>query len=133
MRLSGWAGAVGVALVFMTPAPARAAEGLHGPGVFGPMYYLKAFGSPGHEIRQILLALTWLSVAVVAIITALVVIGVLRRRKHVGDMSAGVSLASRSHDQIALRWIHGGLVVTVGILFVFIIWTVSTMAAIHIP
>lgn len=96
------------------------------------MYYLKAFGSPGHEIREILLALTWLSLAVVAIITALVVIGIIRRRKRSADADVW-SVMNGGGDKIALRWIYGGLAVTVVILLVFVTWTLKTMVAIESP
>lgn len=126
--------AIGIAAFALVAAvPAQAAEDLHRPGIFGPMYYLRTFGSPGHEIRQILLALTWLSIAVVVIMTALVVMGVMRRARWVQDMSADASSVRRGQDKMALRWISAGLVVTVVILFFFITWTVSTMAGIQSP
>src|SRR5690625_408154 len=61
----------GIAALFGGGPAAQAAEPALRASAFGPMYYLETFGSPGHEIRRILLALTWLSVLVVVIITAL--------------------------------------------------------------
>ncbi|WP_322867959.1 cytochrome c oxidase subunit II [Aquicoccus sp. G2-2] len=121
------------ALVTMAAVPAQAAEGLQKPGTHGPLNYLQSFGSPGHEIRQILLALTWLSFAVVVIITALVVIAIVRRGRRVEDMSADTASVIGGDDTGALRWIYAGLVVTVVILLIFITWTVSIMAATQSP
>ncbi len=114
-------------------ARARAAEDLSHPGIYGPLNYLQSFGSPGHEIRQILLALTWLSVAVVVIITALIVTAIVRRGRRVEDMSADTAAVIRRNDAGALRWIYGGLAVTAVILLSFVAWTVSIMAAIQSP
>src|SRR5690625_1250912 len=119
----------GIAALFGGAPAAQAAEPALRTLAFGPMYYLEAFGSPGHEIRRILLALTWLSVLVVVIITALVVIGVIRRGRRVDDMETDAISVARGEDQKPLRWIYAGLVVTVGTLLVFVGWTVSTMAA----
>ena len=103
------------------------------PDVPSPLSYLTAFGSPGHEIRPILMALIWLSVAVVVIITALVAIGCMRRGRRVEDMSADMASVRRGNDGTALRWIYGGLALTVAILLFFIVWTVDTMAVIQSP
>lgn len=113
--------------------PAQAEENLYAPDSHGPMNFLQSFGSPGHEIRQILLALTWLSVSVVIIITALVVIAILRRGRRVEDMSVDTASVTRGDDEGALRWIYAGLAATIVILLFFITWTVSTMAAIQSP
>ena len=116
------------------PCRADGASGpVKGPGAPAPLSYLTAFGSPAHEIQPILRGLIWLSLAVVAIIAALVVIGVLRRGRQVEDMSADTHSVRRGRDEAALIWIYGGLVVTVGILLAFIVWTVDTMAAIQAP
>lgn len=123
----------GIPTLFGGAPVAQAAEAALRAPAFGPMYYLEAFGSPGHEIRTILLALTWLSVVVVVIITALVVIGVIRRGRRVDDMETDAISVTRGEDQKPLRWIYAGLVVTVGTLLVFVGWTVSTMAAINSP
>ena len=136
---SWWAAMVGAALAapgFVVAVPGWAAgqaESLHGPGVFGPMSFLRTFGSPGQEIQKILWGLAWLSIAVVVIFTALVVIGVMRRARRVEEMSADTSSVSRDNHDKALRWIYAGVAVTVGILLFFITWTVSTMAAIQAP
>lgn len=129
-----WSPAALAAFVFAGTLSIQAAETAPGPAAaFGPMYYLETFGSPGHEIRLILLALTWLSIAVVIIITALVVIGVIRRGRWVEDMRADRASVAEGQNKKALRWIYAGLVATVGTLLVFVGWTVSTMAAINSP
>ncbi len=95
--------------------------------------YLHTFGAPGHQIRAILLALGWLSIAVVVGITALVVIAIAQKGRRVDDMSGDRASVARGQDAVPLRWIQAGLVATVAILFFFIAWTVSTMAAMQSP
>ncbi|WP_166434106.1 cytochrome c oxidase subunit II [Roseovarius spongiae] len=102
-------------------------------GGHGPLNYLESFGAPAHEIRPILLALGWLSVAVVVIITALVLIAVLRRGRRVEDMNTDTGSVVAGRDTGALRWIYAGVAATVAILLVFVFWTVTTMAAIQTP
>lgn len=120
-------------LLLLAAIPAQAADALQGPGSHGPLNYLQTFGSPGQEIRPILLALTWLSVAVVAIITALIVIAIMRRGRRIDDMSTDMGSVMPGHDAGALRWIYAGLAVTVAILLFFVTWTVATMAEIQSP
>ncbi len=83
------------------------------------MYYLRTFGSPGHAITSILWGTIWLATGVVVIITALVAGGAMRSRR-VADMRADGHSVGRSHDEKALRWIYGGLIVTVAALAVFV-------------
>lgn len=128
-RLAG----VSAAFTVFSALPGRAADVMNKPGGHAPLNYLQTFGSPGHEIQQILLALSWLSVGVVVIITALVVVAIMRRGRRVEDMSADMASVAAGHDAGALRWIYAGLAVTVVILLFFITWTVSTMAAIQSP
>lgn len=124
---------VATGFALLTTVPAFAVENSHKSSSYGPLNYLQSFGSPGHEIRQILLALSWLSVAVVVIITTLVAIAILRRGRRVDDMSADTASVTAGHDASALRWIYAGLAATVVILVFFITWTVSTMATMQSP
>lgn len=98
-----------------------------------PMYYLETFGAPGHEIAEITWGLIWLSIGVVAIIALLVLVGVVLRGRGVADMRTDGWAVRRSHDARALRWVYGGVVLTVAALTVFIVWTLNTLAAVRAP
>jgi cytochrome c oxidase subunit II len=109
------------------PVPARAAESGR------PMYYLETFGAPGHDIAELTWGLIWLSTAVVAIIAALVLGGVLFRGRAVADMRADGWAVGRSHDARALRWVYLGIALTLAALTFFVIWTLETLAAVVAP
>ena len=98
------------------PAAGLAAGPALADGSNRPMYYLETFGSPGNEIAPLTLGLLWLATAVVVIVALLVLGGVLFRGRRVPDMRADYTAVQRPHDKRALRWVYGGLVVTVGSL-----------------
>ena len=116
------------------PATAIAAgEVVEAPDGGGPMYYLRAFGSPGHEITRLAWGVTWLSVAVLVIVTVLVVAGVALRARRIEDMRADAHSVARAREERAMPWIYAAIAATVGTLAFFVTWTVGTMVEIQAP
>ncbi len=127
-------GAVAAFLVpTLLPVRATPAAVVEAPGGGAPMYYLRTFGSPGNEITELAWGVTWLSLGVVLIITALVVLGVALRARRVADMRTDAHSVTRARDERALPWIYAGIIATVAALAFFTTWTVGSMAAIQAP
>ena len=78
--------------------------------------------------------LTWgllaISVIVVIIITALVVIGVWRRRSGAGDRIENEPVQRGGNG---IRWISAGLVVSSAALLASLVWTMVVLAAVNGP
>ncbi|MGQ9366394.1 cytochrome c oxidase subunit II [Azospirillum sp. ST 5-10] len=98
-----------------------------------PMGYLETFGPRGHEIAALTWGLIVQSVVVVAIISALVVAGVFRRRLRRGVVPGEPLPVERSGGRTGLRWMYIGLALTTVALLASVVWTMSTLAAIHEP
>ena len=111
--------------VLLAPAPPASAQGER------PMYVLETFGATGREITPLLWGLIILSIAVVVVISALVLIGIARRRLPEARMPGGTLAVTRSPG--GLGWIYFGLALTLVALTVFVVWTFTTMAAIGEP
>jgi cytochrome c oxidase subunit II len=94
-----------------------------------PMGYLETFGARANPVTGLTWGMIWLSLAVIAIITVLVLVGAVLRGRPAGDMSALVP--ARGAD--GMRWIYIGLVLTVLALLVSVGWTVVVMAAVNSP
>jgi cytochrome c oxidase subunit II len=96
-----------------------------------PMLYLRSFGSRGHEIADLIVALLVLSVAVVLIIAVAVLIGSLHNRARGGPDAEGRRPVERGGKGVL--WIYVGLPLTVVALIGSVTWTMVTMAAIADP
>lgn len=96
-----------------------------------PMSYLKTFGPRADPATALLWGLAILSLAVVAIITVLVLAGVLARRRR----GAVASLASLPAERGSggLMWFYIGMPLTVVALIGAMAWTVGVLAAIGSP
>lgn len=105
------------------PLSARAAD--------TPMYYLETFGAKGDMTVPLLWGLIAVSVLVVVIISAMVIIGILRRRDP--DLQAGGRIIAVSRPPGGIGWIHAGLALTTIVLIGFTAWTVDLMARIAAP
>jgi cytochrome c oxidase subunit 2 len=95
-----------------------------------PMTYLRTAGPRADPATALTWGLMDLSIAVVVIVTALVVAGVLIRRIHVpaGDIMPPAAAGPRG-----LAWIGIGLALTVVALAASLIWTVEVLAEINSP
>ncbi len=96
-----------------------------------PASYLDSKGAPGSTITPLLWGLLVASVIVVLVISALVLAGVLKRRRRSSwaygermDVARGLSY---------LRWVYGGLIATTLILIGFVAWTTAAVRAISAP
>jgi cytochrome c oxidase subunit II len=96
-----------------------------------PMSYLESYGPRGQAIADLLWGLAALSVAVVLIISVLVLVGVLARRRSDLPDSAGRMQVERGGHGV--RWMYVGLALTTVALVGSVAWTVVTMAAINEP
>ena len=115
-------------------AAAAAFGGLMVPGAAlaaPPMYFLQTFGQKGDITVPLLWGLIGLSVFVVVVISALVVIGLMRGR-HIGSRQIG-GILPVGRTTGAMPWIYGGLLATTIALIGFATWTISVMAAIDEP
>lgn len=96
-----------------------------------PMNYLQAFGEKAETISVLTWALLWLSIAVVAIIALLTVVGVWSRRT---AFEAGETAREPVMRQGGgLSWITIGVTLSTIALFGAMIWNAYTMAAISKP
>jgi len=96
-----------------------------------PMGYLRTYGPRADPATALTWGLLDISVAVIVIVTALVVIGVLVRRARGAGGAAGLPLAERGASGLA--WIYVGLALTTAALFVSLVWTVQVLAQINSP
>jgi cytochrome c oxidase subunit II len=110
-----------VALV-MLPGAARAAA---------PMSYMVADGMRNGSILRLLWGLLIISILVVAIVTALLLAGLFRKR----DMPATSDprLVPIERPNRGLSWIYVGTAVSAVVLLGSLIWTFSTLAAVSGP
>jgi cytochrome c oxidase subunit 2 len=111
-----------IAAAMPLPAPARADL---------PMTYLRAYGGKAHDIAQLTWALLILSIVVVAIVSALVLVGVLVRRSRTAEMPGERRAVERAGSGLA--WIYIGVGLSTLALIGAVAWTGVTMAAIHRP
>ncbi len=96
-----------------------------------PLSYLHAYGPAGHRVAQLAWGLGLVSLAVIAIITALVLWGSLRRRPVVPLDAQGRLPIGR--DTRAVRWIYVGVGISTVVLLACAIWTLMTLAAVAAP
>src|ERR1700744_5002925 len=94
-----------------------------------PMGYLRTFGPRADPATALTWGLMDISIAVSAIITALVIVGVIVRR---GRMSAAGG-PPVERGAAGLSWIYVGLALTVAVLLVSLVWTVEVLAQIDLP
>ncbi len=94
-----------------------------------PLGYLKTYGPRADPATALTWGLMEISVAVVVIVTALVVIGVLVRRVRAPASAAPAAEPGAS----GLAWIYVGLALTLVTLFVSLVWTVEVLAQINSP
>jgi cytochrome c oxidase subunit 2 len=96
-----------------------------------PMSYLRTFGPRADPATTLMWGLVALSLAVVAIITLLVVLGVLVRRRR-GAVEALASLPAERGSG-GLAWFYVGMPLTVIALVGALAWTIAVLAAIDSP
>ena len=107
----------------LTPAAARADA---------PMNYLRSFGPKAGEIAALTWALLIVSILVIAIVSGLVLVGVMRRRALQPDNQ--VRLEPIGHgSSTGIMWIYIGVGLSTLALLGMMVWTGYTMAAIHKP
>lgn len=112
------------------PAGLAAAIAMHaGPAAAQVLGYMTGAGPKAYPVVALTWALLILSGIVVLIISALVVVGVLRRRAGTTDIRA-VPLARTGSG---IRWITVGLGLTGVALAGSLIWTVVVLAAVNAP
>ena len=116
-------------------ALAGAAAALFGSGsayANAPMNYLQSFGPKAHEIANLTWALLILSILVVVIISAAVLVGILRRRAL--QPGSEVRLEPISHgSRSGALWLYIGVGLSTIALLGAMVWTGYTMAATHRP
>ena len=93
------------------------------------MGYLTTFGPRADPATALTWGLMDISIAVVVIVTALVVIGVLVRRIRV----PGEAWPAAQPGAPGLAWIYVGVAITVVVLLASMIWTVEVLAQINSP
>lgn len=98
-----------------------------------PMSYLHSAGARADPVTSLVWGLITLSVAVVAIISLLVVVGVLKLRRSAEWRPGEPSDVVRGGGSGVMHWIYGGLIATTVVLAGFVAWTMSTLAAIRAP
>jgi len=98
-----------------------------------PMSYLHSAGARADPVTSLIWGLITLSVAVVAIIGLLVVVGVLQRRRSAKWQTGETSDVVRGGGSALMRWVYGGLIATTVVLAGFVTWTMSTLASIRAP
>ncbi len=119
----------------LAAALAGAAAALLGCGsahANAPMNYLQSFGPKAHAIANLTWALLILSILVVVIISAAVLVGILRRRA----LPPGneVRLEPISHGSgSGVLWLYIGMGLSTLALLGAMVWTGYTMAATHRP
>jgi cytochrome c oxidase subunit 2 len=94
-----------------------------------PLGYLRTFGPRADPATTLTWGLMDISIAVVVIVTALVVVGVLARRVRV----VGGAMPPARPGAAGLNWITIGVVLTVLTLVVSLVWTVQVLARINSP
>jgi cytochrome c oxidase subunit 2 len=95
-----------------------------------PLSYLVGYGDKADPVVSLTWGLLIISIAVVVIITALVVIGVARRRVR-GPVTLESIAIERSGT--GLRWISVGVGLSTVVLLAALFWTVAVLAKINSP
>ena len=95
-----------------------------------PMAYLQTFGPRADPVTSLTWGLTILSIAVVAIVTVLVTVGVVVRRQRPAPAGETLPVGPSAGG---LNWIWIGLALTLIALVVSLVWTVAVMAAVGSP
>jgi cytochrome c oxidase subunit 2 len=96
-----------------------------------PMSYLRTYGPRADPATALMWGLIFLSLAVVAIITVLVILGVLVRRRR-GRVEAMAALPAQRGGG-GLAWFYVGMPLTVVALVGALAWTVAVLAAVDSP
>jgi len=96
-----------------------------------PMSYLRTYGPRADPATALMWGLIVLSLAVVAIITALVIVGVVVRRRR-GRVEAMAALPAE-RGAGGLAWFYVGMPLTVVALVGTLVWTVAVQAAVDSP
>jgi cytochrome c oxidase subunit 2 len=105
------------------PAPVAASGGKW------PMNYWSSAGPQAQQIDSLLWGLIWLSIVVVAIITVLVVAGILVR----GKRGRQIAPADVERPRGGAWFIYVGVGISTVVLVAYTGWTVATMAGISNP
>jgi cytochrome c oxidase subunit II len=101
-----------------------------GQTLAGPMTYLRTFGPRADPATALTWGLILLSLAVAAIITVLVVVGaVVRRRRGAADLTR----LPASRGTSGYGWFYVGMPLTIAALVGALVWTVDVLAAIDSP
>lgn len=96
-----------------------------------PMNFLQAFGDKASVIASLTWAMLILSIVVVVVVTALTLVGVLKRRTTVGAADARFEPILRPSG--GLSWITIGVSISTLALLGGMVWNAYTMAAIDKP
>lgn len=83
-------------------------------------------GPQGRLLAPLGWSLNLIALAVIVIMTALVIVAVMRRHRDAAEASEGITEGGESQ---AVRWIVGGVVVTTLILFAMFVYTARVLAA----
>jgi cytochrome c oxidase subunit 2 len=96
-----------------------------------PLSYLESFGPAGDPVVRLAWGLGAVSLAVIAIISALVVGACLRRRAPAEADGQGRVPIGR--DLGGVRWIYVGVGISTVVLLACTVWTLATLAAVAAP
>ena len=95
-----------------------------------PLSYLQTYGPRANPATALTWGLMGISLAVIVIITALVAIGILLKRRAIVD---GVESPTAHSGPSGLAWIYVGMGLTTVALVVSLVWTVAVVAEISSP
>ncbi|HLG87362.1 MAG TPA: cytochrome c oxidase subunit II [Alphaproteobacteria bacterium] len=114
-------------------APALFAEAFATPAWADgkPLSYLHGFGAKAVPVVALTWGVIWISIVVVVIISALVVVGISRRRAP--DPIEPVSAIPITRSGSAIGWLYWGVGVSTLALFGTLIWTVVVLADVNNP
>jgi cytochrome c oxidase subunit 2 len=121
-RLAEWAAAAALAAAMALFSRGAAAQGA--PSFKSGLSYLVAYGPKQYPVLTLLLAMSALMLAIIAIIMILVLLGVFRRRA-ASDNPAAVPVA---RPERGLSFIYVGVALTVPALLAIASWTYDVLA-----
>lgn len=98
-----------------------------------PMWFFDNYGAQGRQLEGITWGLLLLSVAVVAIITLLVAVGLVLRARRGGALRDDRDAVRRRDETGAMTAIYFGLGLTTAVLIAFTVWTMDTLANVRVP
>ncbi|HEX7384185.1 MAG TPA: cytochrome c oxidase subunit II [Burkholderiaceae bacterium] len=94
-----------------------------------PMSYLRTFGPAGDPATRLGWGLGAVSLAVMAIVAVLLLVGVLRRRAR----PASARALATDRDAGGMAWIYLGVGISAVVLIGCMVWTMFTLSAVAMP